>query len=185
MPPFNVRALPAFILILAIIVGIFAVAVPVMGKLAMAKEGDLKFVAGSVQQAPGWVTGRHGNKFPIIVIRVKTDDGVYDLDEQDLSHSGEIMNLRPGDRITARVMPFVGYHNVWELKREGVTIQSYQETYLFQVATNERGVTGSLAAGLIALMLLMVAFVLRMYFGAWRDPTPSVSADAADYVEGS
>jgi hypothetical protein len=82
-------------------------------------------------------------------------------------------------------MPFAGYHNIWELKRDGVTIQSYQETYLFQAATNERGVTGSLAAGLISLILLMAGLVLRMHFGAWRNSTPSVSADAADSVERS
>jgi hypothetical protein len=150
----------------------------------MAKESDLKFVAGSVQQAPGWARGKGGSKLPIIIIRVKMDDGLYDLHEQDLSHSREIMNLRPGDRITARVMPFAGYyHNIWELKRDGVTIQSYQETYLFQAATNERGVIGSLAAGLISLILLIAALVLRMHFGAWRDSTPSLPADAAGYVQ--
>jgi hypothetical protein len=176
--------LPALFLGFALVLGVFAVAIPVMGKLAMAKESDLKFVAGSVQQAPGWARGKGGSKLPIIIIRVKMDDGLYDLHEQDLSHSREIMNLRPGDRITARVMPFAGYyHNIWELKRDGVTIQSYQETYLFQAATNERGVTGSLAAGLISLILLIAALVLRMHFGAWRDSTPSLPADAAGYVQ--
>jgi hypothetical protein len=183
--PVTPRDLPALFLGFALVLGVFAVAIPVMGKLAMAKESDLKFVAGSVQQAPGWARGKGGSKLPIIIIRVKMDDGLYDLHEQDLSHSREIMNLRPGDRITARVMPFAGYHNIWELKRDGVTIQSYQETYLFQAATNERGVTGSLAAGLISLILLMAGLVLRMHFGAWRNSTPSVSADAADSVERS
>ncbi|MGA3055689.1 MAG: hypothetical protein ABSD63_15890 [Candidatus Korobacteraceae bacterium] len=182
--PVTPRDLPALFLGFALVLGVFAVAIPVMGKLAMAKESDLKFVAGSVQQAPGWARGKGGSKLPIIIIRVKMDDGLYDLHEQDLSHSREIMNLRPGDRITARVMPFAGYyHNIWELKRDGVTIQSYQETYLFQAATNERGVIGSLAAGLISLILLIAALVLRMHFGAWRDSTPSLPADAAGYVQ--
>ena len=179
--PLSRRDLPYTFLILAIMLGFSALVLPLLGWLRMAKESDLKFVAGSVLQAPKWLRPSS----PMIRIRVETDDGPADIFEEDLSHSREIMNLRPGDRITARVMPFAGYHNIWELKRDGVTIQSYQETYLFQAATNERGVTGSLAAGLISLILLMAGLVLRMHFGAWRNSTPSVSADAADSVERS
>ena len=118
-----------------------AVAIAVIGKLSMAKESDLKFVAGSVQRAPRWVSTKGGS---IIVIRVKTDDGLHDLDEQDLSHSREIMHLRPGDRITARVKFWGGDHNIWELKRDGVTIESYQDTYLYQAAMNKDGATAAL-----------------------------------------
>jgi hypothetical protein len=175
------RDLPARFLIYALVLGLFAVAVPVIGKLAMAKESDLKFVAGSVLQAPRWHRETEGG--PIIIVPVETDDGPDDLDEQDLSHSREIMNLRPGDRITARVMSFGGDHNIWELKRDGVTIQSYQDTYLYEAAMNERGVTAALAAGLISLIFLIVALGLRMYFGAWRDSTGSVPPDAADSVQ--
>ena len=104
----------------------------------MAKESDLKFVAGSVQQAPRWVW-RSTKSGPIIVIRVETDDGLHDLDAQDLSHSREIMNLKPGDHVTALVKSFFGQYDIWELKRDGVTIESYQDTYLYRTRENERG----------------------------------------------
>ena len=182
--PLTRRDLPVIFLVHAILFGFFAIALPVMAKLAMAKESDLKVVAGSVEREPRWLRGKNG-KLPIIEIRVQTDDGVYDLDEQDLSHTREIMNLRPGDQITARVKPLATYHNVWELKRDGVTIQSYQESYLYQVAQNGQAETNALLCGLLAAISLAAALALRMHFGAWRDPTPSVSADAADYVERS
>ena len=95
------------------------------------------------------------------------------------------MNLRPGDQITAGVRPLATYHNVWELKRDGVTIQSYQESYLYQVAQNGQAETNALLCGLLAAISLAAGLALRMHFGAWRDPTPSVSADATDYVERS
>ena len=174
------RDLPYAFLFAAILLGLVAVAVAVIGKFSMAKESDLKLVAGSVQRAPRWVHTKGGS---IIVIRVKTDDGLHDLDEQDLSHSREIMKLRPGDQITARVQFWGGDHNIWELKRDGVTIQSYQDTYLYQAALNRDGLTAALVFGLVASIFLMAALVLRMYFGAWRDSW--APADAAGSVQGA
>jgi hypothetical protein len=176
------RDLPYTFLFVAILLGLIAVALAVIGKLSMAKESDLKFVAGSVQRAPRWVHTKGG---PIIVIRVKTDDGLHDLVEQDLDHSQEIMNLRPGDQITARVQFWGGDHDIWELKRDGVTIQSYQDTYLYQAAMNEKGGTAALCFGLVASIFLTAALALRMYFGAWRDSTAWVPADAAGSVQGA
>ncbi len=88
----------------------------------MAKESDLKFVAGSVQRAPTWAT-----EGDLIVIGVEMDDGLHYLVEEDLSHSREIMKLKPGDHVTARVQSLLGRYHIWELKRDGVTIESYQE----------------------------------------------------------
>ena len=181
---FSSGNLPYFFLILTIALGFVAVALTVMTKLAMAKESDLKSVAGSVQQAPEWLRG-NGGKLPIILIRVVTDDGLYDLDEFDLSHSGEVMNLRPGDRITARVRPLATYHSVWELKRDGVTIQSYQETRLFQAAQNAQSERNALLSVLAASISLTVALALRIYFGAWRVSTTSPPAAAAGFVQGA
>jgi hypothetical protein len=45
------RGLPYFFLGHSIIFGFIALVVPLAGWLAMAKESDLKFVAGSVQRA--------------------------------------------------------------------------------------------------------------------------------------
>jgi hypothetical protein len=155
----------------------------------MAKESDLRSVAGSVLQAPTLLRPFG----PIIRIRVETDHGPATIFEEDVSHSREIMNLKPGDHVTARVyLSRVGnvsdssneYH-IWELKRDGVTIESSQDTYLYETRELEQYKTSALWLGLAASICLMVALPLRMHFGAWVDPTPLEPADAADYVEGS
>jgi hypothetical protein len=167
---------------LAIVLGFIALVIPLSGWLAMAKEGDLKFFAGSVQRAPGWESTKGG---PTIVIRVKKDDGLHDLVEEDLSHSRAIMKLKPDDHVTALVKSFFGQYDIWELKRDGVTIESYQDTYLYRTRENERGGTNALWFGLVASIFLTVAIALRMYFGAWRYSPDSVPADAAGSVQGA
>ena len=176
------RNLPNMFLGLAIMLGFIALVIPLAGWLSMAKESDLKFFAGSVQRAPRWVSTKGG---PIIVIRVKMDDGLHDLVEEDFSHSRAIMQLKPDDHVTALVKSFFGQYDIWELKRDGVTIESYQDTYLYRTRENERGATNALAFGLVASIFLTVAIALRMYFGAWRDSTASVPADAVGSVQGA
>ncbi len=175
------RNLPYTFLVLAILLGFIALILPLSGWLAMAKESDLKLVAGSVEQGPGWASPRGG---PIIFIRVKMDDGLHDLVEEDLSHSRAIMKLKPGDHVTALVKSFFGQNDIWELKRDGVTIESYQDTYLYRTRENEQGTTNALWLGLASSILLTVAIALRMYFGAWRD-SAAVPADAAGSVQGA
>ncbi len=162
------RSLPTFFLVFAIMLGLMALVGPLIGGLSIAKESDLKFVAGSVQRAPRWTT-----EGDLIRIRVETDDGICDLFEEDLSHSRAIMKLKPGDQVTARVQSLLGEYHIWELKRDGVTIESYQDMYLYETRRIERGTTNALWTGLVASILLTVALALRMYFGAWRAPTPS------------
>jgi hypothetical protein len=153
--------------------GFIALVIPLTRWLSMAKESDLKFVAGSVQRAPRWVSTKGG---PVIVIRVKMDDGLYDLVQEDLSHSRATMKLKPDDHVTALVKSFFGQYDIWELKHDGVTIESYQDMYLYQTRELERGATNALWFGLVSSIFLTVALALRMYLGAWRDPTPSVPA---------
>ena len=160
------RDLPNFFLIFAIVLGIIALVPPLARRLSWAKESDLKSVAGSVQRAPEWAT-----EGDLIVIGVEMDDGLHYLVEEDLSHSREIMKLKPGDHVTARVQFLLGRYHIWELKRDGVTIESYQEAYLYETRRIERGATNALWLGLVASIFLTVALALRMYFGAWRDPT--------------
>src|SRR5271169_5324976 len=109
------RNLPYTFLSLAIMLGFIALVIVLTGWLAMAKPSDLKLFAGSVQRAPGWVSTKGG---PTIVIRVKTDDGLHDLVEEDLGHSRAIMKLRSGDQVTALVKAFFGQYDIWELKRD-------------------------------------------------------------------
>ncbi len=183
-PGISRRDLPYTLLVIAIIFGFGALYLPLMGWFRMTKESDLKSVAGSVRQAPTLLRPIS----PIICIRVETDHGPANIFEEDLSHSREIMNLKPGDYVTARVtLSPVGnvsesdeYH-VWELKHDGVTIESYQDAYLYGSRELEQYKTTALWLGLAASICLMVALALRMHFGAWVDPTPLDSADAADY----
>jgi hypothetical protein len=176
------RNLPYTLLVLAIMLGLIALILSLSGRLAMAKESDLKVFAGSVQRAPRWVNTRGG---PIIVIRVKVDDGLHDLVVEDFSHSRAIMKLRPDDQVTALVKSFLGQYDVWELRRDGVTTESYQDTYLYRSRENERATTNALWFGLAASILLTVAIALRMYSGVWRESTASVPADAAGSVQGA
>jgi len=173
------RGLPAFFLTYGILTGIIWIGLPVIGWLSMAKESDLKLVSGSVQQRPRWQRTKGG---PIIVIPVEMDDGVHDLTVEDLSHYREIMNLRPGDRISARVISFFGYR-VWELNLEAVTIESYQDTYLYRSRQNERGAEAAPWFGLISLVCLTLALGLRIYFGTWRDPARFAPVDAENSVQ--
>ena len=138
------RNLPYMFLFLAIVFGFVALVGALTGWLSMAKESDLKFFAGSVERAPSWVHTKGG---PIIRIRVEMDDGLHDLFEEDLSHSREIMNLKPGDHVTARVQSLLGEYHIWELKRDGVTIESYQDTYLYPRRKLERRTTKALWVG--------------------------------------
>jgi hypothetical protein len=174
--------LPYTFLFLAIILGLIALLGPMLRSLSMAKESDLKFVAGSVQRAPSLAHTKGG---PIIRVPVETDDGLHNLFLEDFTHFREIMNLRPGDHVTARVQSFLGQSDIWELKRDGVTIESYQDVYLYSTRALEQGKINALWLGLISSIFLTAAIVLRMLFGAWRDSPPLVSADAADYVERS
>jgi hypothetical protein len=186
-PGITRRDLPNFFLILAIILGFGALVLPLLGWLTMAKESDLKFVAGSVLQAPTWLRPSS----PLIRIRVETDDGPVDIFEEDFSHSREIMNLKPGDHVTARVKLLhvgtlhgsSGDYHIWELKRDGVTIESYQDAYLYQTRELEQYKTIALWLGLISSIFLTVALALRMHFGAWGDSTPSVSVDVVGSVQ--
>jgi hypothetical protein len=174
------RNLPYMFLFLAIVFGCFALVGPLSRWLYIAKESDLALVAGSVQGAPGWESTKGG---PIIRIRVEADDGLHDLFEEDLSHSREIINLKPGDHVTARMKSFLGQFNIWELKRDGVTVESYQDVYLYSTQKLEQAKTKALWFGLISSIFLTVAIALRMYFGAWRYSDASVPADAVGPVQ--
>ena len=174
---FSPRNLPYTFLFLAIALGFISLCL-VAGWLSMPKESDLKSFTGSVQRAPSWVHTKGG---PMIRIRVEMDDGLHNLFEEDLSHSREIMKLKPGDHVTARAQSLLGEYHIWELKRDGVTIESYQDTYLYESREHERGVTSALWFGLASSILLTVALALRMYFGAWRASTAPVPAGAVGF----
>lgn len=165
------RNLPQVFLYLAFLSGMFSFWL-LVSWLNMPKEGDLKSVAGSVQRAPRFLVDG------LIAVPVELDGGLHDdlIYDDNLSHSREIMKLKPGDHITARVHSFLGDTRIWELKRDGITIISYQETYQYEYPSHERLTTNLLAFGTLSAILLTVALALRIHFGAWRNPTGSLPA---------
>lgn len=161
---FSPLNLPRMFLVLAILLGFIALLAPLSRKLFMVEEGDLKFFVGSVQRAP--TQDSNG----LIRIRVETSDGPHDLLVEDWSHYQEIINLQAGDYVTARAQSLLGEYHIWELKHDGVTIESYQDMYQFSVRKLEQGTTSALWIGFLASIFLVAAIVLRMFFGVWSQP---------------
>ena len=175
-PGISRRELPCVFLVMAMAVGFLAF-MQLFGRwLTMAKESDLQLVGGSVLQAPELIR----SSTPVICILVQMNGRPIAIYEDDLSLSREIMNLKWGDPVTARVKflragvpeDSPGEYHIWELKRDGVTIQSYQDAYRYQTRVNEKQTTYALGLGLVSAILLTVALALRIHFGAWVDPTP-------------
>lgn len=166
---FSARNLPLIFLFLAGVLGLLALFLGPVGSLAMADPADLKLMTGTVQP-PSFrsIFKTRG----AITIPVQAEDGQHDLIVEDFTHSQEIKQLRPGDHVTALVAPFFGQLNVWELKHNKVTIQSYHETYLFRARQMESGAAAALWLGFVASIFLTFAIASRMYFGTWRDATP-------------
>lgn len=175
-PGISRRELPCVFLVMAIAVGGIALLMPLVRWLTMAKESDLQLVAGSVLQAPELIRSTS----PVIRILVATNGRPVAIYEDDLSLSRQIMNLKWGDQVTARVKflragvpeESPGEYHIWELKRDGVTIQSYQDAYRYQTRVNERQTTSVLGLALISAICLTVALALRIHFGEWVDSTP-------------
>ena len=161
---FSPSNLPKMFLVLALVLGGLALFTPASRRLSTAGENDLRSFSGIVQQVPT----REGDG--LIRIRVATSDGEHDLFVEDLSHLQEIMDLRPGDSITARAQSWLGELHVWELQHDGATIESYQETRQFSDRALQHGQASALWAGLVASIFLIVAIVLRLCFGVWSQP---------------
>ncbi len=161
---FSPLNLPRMLLVFAILLGFIALLAPLSRKLFMAEEGDLKSFAGSVQRAPTQ------DSKGLIRIRVETSDGPHDLLVEDRSHYQQIINLQAGDYVTARAQSLLGEYHIWELKHDGVTIESYQDMCQFSARKLEQGTTSALWIGFLASICLVAAIVLRMFFGVWSQP---------------
>jgi hypothetical protein len=167
------RDLPAVFLIYSALFAVAAFALPFGASLDVVKESDLQTVAGSVQSAPRI---RNGGKGGIkLHIFVRASDGLHHLTQDDLSGDvPSIMDLRAGDNVTARVKHDSLGRNLdwlWELKRDGDTILSYEETRRYLERRNAR--IGKIVpwVGAISFGLFVTALLLRRHFGAWRDAT--------------
>ena len=177
------RDSPIVCLIYAVIFAVAALGLPFGAGLDLAQESDLQTIAGSVQSAPRVKNGGKGGiKLHIFV---RGSDRLHHLTQDDLSGDvPEIMNLRPGDNVTARVK-----HDslgrdlewLWELRRGGDTILSYEQTLRYLERRNARIGKFAFWAGALSVGLFVAALLLRSRFGAWRDATSrSVPVSSAD-----
>jgi len=112
-------------------------------------------------------------------ILIRGSDGLHHVTQNDMGRlvpgiMDPIMDLRVGDKVTARVEHDSLGRNLdwlWELQRDGVTILSYQDTHLFMQRRNMRIRQLCHWAGVLAFVSFSVAILLRRYFGAWKDTT--------------
>lgn len=175
------RDLPAMFLMYGVIFALGAFGLPIANNLdnKIIQEKDLQSISGTVQSAPRTTSGKGSMHLHIYL---RASNGIFHLVQDDLTRSvPAIMDLRTGDRVTARVSPdrTREVNWLWELRREGSTILSYEDTCRWIEGCKARGRviahwTGGLSLGCFALAIL-----LRKYFGAWRDSKWSAPAGAA------
>jgi hypothetical protein len=82
----------------------------------------------------------------------------------------EIISIRIGDNVTARVKPdFMGRDLdwLWELRRDGATVLSYSDTDRFLQHRRARVISLAYGMGFISICILAVGVLLRRHFGAW------------------
>jgi hypothetical protein len=95
--------------------------------------------------------------------------------EEGLSrYAPGIMTLRVGDNVTARVRRGRVRREIdwlWELKRDGGAILSYEETRRYIERQNARTAEIAHWEGVLSLGFFVAAILLRRHFGAWRDAT--------------
>lgn len=161
---FSTQNLPRMFLVLGGMLGVIALLSPLSRQFFMAGEGDLTSFAGTLLQAPT----RDANG--LLRISLQTSDGERDLLVEDLSHLQEIMNLQPGDSITARAQSLLGENHIWELEHNGVVIESYEEMREFSDQKLQQGKAPALWVGFVASIFLVLAIVLRLVFGVWSQP---------------
>jgi len=116
------------------------------------------------------MSGKAGRKLHILI---RGNDGLHHLTQEDLSDDVPgVMALRAGDRVTARVRhdPFGRDLDwLWELRRDGVVILSYEDTYRYFERVHVADLRLAHWTGILAVGLFALAVLLRRHFGAWRD----------------
>lgn len=173
------RDLPALCLIYGVIFAAAVLGLPLAANLDLARKSDLRAIVGTVQSSPRTTaSGKAGTKLHIVI---RANNGLHHLTQHDLSQEVPgIMDLQAGDNVTALVKRDSLGRDLdwlWELKRDGMTILSYEDTYRYLQRRNARMRELAHWAGALSLGLFAVAILLRRHFGAWRDhPSPSVPA---------
>jgi hypothetical protein len=164
----NRRDLPALCMLFGGLLGAGAVGIPLAGRLDLAPEGSLTLISGRVVNVYRTDLPKAGSKVHILV---RAADRVHHLTQEDMSSVvSEIMSIRIGDNVAARVRPdFMGRDLdwLWELRRDGVTVLSYSDTDRFLQHRRAGVISLAYGMGFISICILAVGALLRRYFGAW------------------
>lgn len=163
------RDLPGICVGFAAIFALSAVAFLIASRLDVASPRNLQMISGQVVL----VSHTHGGKTtPKLDVFVRGSDGLHHLTEDDLTEDVPALKaLRQGDLITAMVQPGRDLDSLWELRRNGVTLLSVEDTTQYLKRRSARSLRFASAAALLAVALLILGVVLRSYFGAWYDTT--------------
>jgi hypothetical protein len=164
------RDLPALCLLYSVIFALAAVGLPFGTKLDTARKDELRSIGGIVLDTSLTNLPKAG---PKLHIYVRDGDRVFHLTQDDLSNEApDVCTLRVGDNVTALVRrDFLGrdLEWVWEVRRDGVTLLSYEQTERHLENTMKRMKVIALCAGVISIGLLGLAIRLRTHFGAWSE----------------
>lgn len=164
------RDFPALCLLFGAIFTVAAIALPFGAKLDLTKRSELYPVSGTVERVERTFAGKAGAKLHIFI-----NDGnrTHHLTQDDLSYDvPALRSLAPGDKVVALVRrDFLGrdLEWFWEVQRGGGTMLSYDETQTFLEREAERFRIVARFAGAFSIALLVIAVLLRVRFGAWRD----------------
>ena len=164
------RDLPVICLIYGVIFAFAALALPFAAKLDTAKKSELYPLSGTVQSISRTNSGKAGRKLHIFLW---DRNRLHHLTQDDLFYDvPALQSLRAGDNVTALVRrDFFGrdLEWVWEVQCDGRTVLSYDQTQRFLEQVKKRMLVIARWAGALTAGLFLVAILLRVHFGAWRD----------------
>jgi hypothetical protein len=165
------RDLPGLCLLFAAALAAGALGLPLASKLDFAKESDLYSIDGTLLSAPTYISGKGAH----LEISLLASDGAHRFAQDDLSSEvPAIWDLHAGDNVILRVKRYSpGLGRFWEIKRNGIAILSYQDTYRYEKSCEARVRKLAYWMGGLSLGLLLLAILLRKHFGAWRDKQTS------------
>lgn len=165
------RDLPSMFILFGLASVMFAMIMSFVATKAIEKDSDLQPISGIVESVDEEHLFRFGPKLRIVI-----HDGsrLYSLTQDHLAYLAPgTLNLQRGSRITARVNQDLISRDlkwIWELKQNGNTILSYEDTSNYFKNSNEKDYKIARYAVAISFGLFILGVILRLFFGVWKDP---------------
>jgi hypothetical protein len=135
-------------------------------------NGSIEQVFNDVPRSGPRASGEH--PFVDLSIRRDGDEQLFRLVQNfGITYDAPALrDLQRGDRVTTLVQPASDGQSflwLWELKRGGTTLFSYDNTRQFFASSDDFYRGHAIWQGAIAFGLLVASLVLRLRFGAWTD----------------